>query len=243
MENKDYYLLKDVILGLRSEYLILEKKLAELKKAITYDKQNIKDINFVLRGKGKGKDTYELYCKLKFRIHDIKSLLYSCVMNMNFKNNNINMNDIYNNENLTIEDVNYFKYSINNILSSDIIKNMPISEDIEKNNFKGLFVATPSVLGMYNYNDETRIPNIIYFSHGDTIRIYDLNDRVFSDSISDALSLQIPKGIFSDYQRNIIENNDDVNKQLIIPNNLTYFKSDAFKISEENNKLYLKKVK
>lgn len=243
MEEKDYYLLKDVILGLRNEYLTLQRMLDELKKYVIFDERKVKNINFTLKSNDIDEKIYNLYCRVQIKIHDVKSLLYNCLMAVNSDKNikNIKLDDISTSEYLKIDNESELKKQASNILDLKMLENAKIAQKITDGCFSGLFVLTPLKLGVYSLDNNSHIPNIIYYSYNDTIRVYDLYDRVFNETLIRGLQLQIPKSIFSDYQRTIIDNNISSNKEIVIAKNLNYFRDETININEDDNKIYLKK--
>lgn len=98
MEAKDYYSLREIVLGLRDEYLKHNEKMDRLKELCVVDEKRVKDFNFstlhTFHGRRDG-SLPELSCRYEERLNQVLLLLrkiYSRALNypdMRFKNGRV----------------------------------------------------------------------------------------------------------------------------------------------------------
>lgn len=242
-------LFKDVLFGLRPEYLAIEEKLKELKKySIVLDK-NIEDFSyFIIKWNKEMKP--ELGCKFKRKENLIQKRLHIFTSSIGYfknkstilvsdNNDNYNMRDDFP---IIIDNSNHKEYLhelIVQILNSDFANNM-IMPYFKKELFNGEFILKicSSYMDLDIQNDSMK--NILSFTQSDILR-YNCHNVTNGQEILNYIlnELTIPSDILNEYQQDIITQNNLFDKKVYFPE-ISKTK-ESFTIEESPREFVLKK--
>lgn len=250
---KDYYTLKEVLLGLRNEQLRLANMLNELDKKMTvYGNKRYEDSGFTFSENG------NLLYFLKEQNTFLKNALYA--ITLRFKD--IIDGDCYLESIRTLGDGNYkvggiggiksnvketeqenFNKLINLILEDDFRKGAIFKRvDNKGTNYSNSLVISP---GNTKYTNSTfkRVDAISYHAKKDYLRINNVYGslRNYKDTITELLEMKFPRKDFSLYLQNVIDSNELVKKDILIPDFNINSRSCEFYLEEFNNSFVLSK--
>ena len=210
---KDYYTLKEVILGLRKEQLKIANKLSELKKYINVCEKKYDNAHLELNG------IFRLeYCYLK-KISYFQKILNLLLWNSESKyrdhniSNSLKFNDekIYFTDSIfvNIKDKEIFMKEFDSILNDEFIQIIMSNDRKNHISFEDQFLSFShdSVYFYRNYNSlrNTKSNILDYNSYNDIISItLYYRYKSIREHINELLNLKFPKRFFSDYIQNII---------------------------------------
>lgn len=250
---KDYYTLKEVLLGLRKEQLRLAGILNELdKKMNTYGNGRYKDSGFTFSDNG----------NLLYFLREKNTILKNILHALTFRFKDIIDGQCFLESIRTLRDGNYkiggiggiksnvkeneqesFNKLINLILEDDFRKESIINiTDGKGINYNNSLAISP---GNTKYTNSTfkRVETISYHAKKDYLRINNVYGslRNYRDTITELLEMKFPRKDFPEYLQNVIDNNELVKKDILIPNFNINSRSCEFYLEEFDNSFVLSK--
>lgn len=260
MEKKDYYTLKEIILGLNDEYLKYQQKLQELKQFCEMDKKRAIDFNFRIFQPPQEMPT--LVCdydpkqnRLQQLITDISKKTGHFIYGKYLSHLVIDNNQYYflsNNYPVHIKygtDTNIEFYNhANSILKSEFSNNMVTPFMIESNlsdiNATMLINSTTIDFELYKGNNFNGIPShrILYNSRKNTLEISSYKNTFDKDFMQMAFDISFPSPKLNKYQIETIEKSKNKEKSIVLEETDS---SDMakFEIQSKETKYVLHKVK
>ena len=244
--NKNSYTFKDILFGLRCEYLKLEQQLSELNKYILMDDNNIDDMYFHLIHSYSG-DKVQMLCTIYDKKNKIEKILerigYYIGICPSHKVSFVdNMDGVYNIldypfivDKFRIEEFSQYIYDIFN---SEFGKNIKfIHSGIGYDNLPFLSVH-PGYISLYLNG----YVSLEYNPHkGDYIHLYGYKNGIADEKIDTILNMNFPKGKFPEYYQYLIESYSSMDKEYDIIGILKHHKKIDLEIIDEPKKMILRK--
>ena len=240
------YTLKEILFGLRDEYLNITSKIKELENLLQLENSSYEKASIMLI-KIHNKEVTKLYCYLYERKNKLEKIIDPILKKLG----------IYLGDNVfAIEEQNN-QYTIQK--HSEIISNKKefnekvikiLNEDFSKNS-ANIYDGT-----VYDYDYKpflSVIPGDIYASTSNEIQleyipsrdefihIHSFKGKLTKERIENIFNWNFSKNKFPEYYQQIIETSDKINKKLEIIDDHNYSKDISFEIIEEPQKLILKK--
>ncbi|MBQ8234911.1 MAG: hypothetical protein IJZ36_04965 [Bacilli bacterium] len=222
--NNKYYTFKDILYGLRHEYMINEERLTKLKKCIDIKKEDYDKFSFYL-------------CKINPLINTM------LICDTGYYRKNItypyyNYKIAYNNHDknsFNINNIDKFNNILNTIITSKFA-NFIFIDYIELQGYLSTYELNINLTNINLYLKEGKYPNTtcIYYPKYDTVSIQ--NNKISDELINYIFNIKFPKNIFPKYHKEIIESSNILSKKLEIEDI-----SSTFKLEENEKKLILKK--
>lgn len=248
MENKDHYTVKEIILGLRSEYQINERKLNELRKYCICDKNKVAGFDFYLFKLGRQKT--EIICRILKKESILEKLLreFSYIFkltNINEVNCTKNDNGYYINEDVMILDDKNSEFSshASSILNSNFSLNITSNISLNINNVNLVLNAKLHGLSIFVCDGRNMVSNLWYNSKSDSIKMTFLTDKKTSNELVDnILDIRVPKDKLTSYQINMINMSGVLDKEIIFEK-VSSKDQLEFMINDDSDKIVLSKIK
>lgn len=226
---QDYYTLKEIVFGLRKEQLQIVKKLRLLESKLTvYNDEKYQGSRFDF-------DYVKNNIKFVYHLHEKYGLLDNLLNVITFKFKNIFKGKEYVEEVRKIGNGDYkigglgglkatvfsdqqesFNIIIDELLKDDFVNNVSLRfmSDFKSNYDKTLFLSPVNGFGVNNAN------GLFYGAFEDDIVLFKNSRRKTSrDVINEMLDVKFPRKLFSEYIQFIIDNNEEVKKDVIIQDN------------------------
>lgn len=253
--NNNTYAFKEVLIGLRKEYLKIYEELNELKKFVTIDNKSIDDIQFFI-GESFFKENAELKVDVYFKqsqlqrkIIELKKLLRIYI----YPNNTSELVKNNNNEYFVLND--NFKIWINDkfkrdfydkatkILESDFAKHITTFHDINHRiePFNYYLNILSTCLDIDAISESSSGPMCRYLAKEDKVILFCKSPYTKKDFINNVFNIRIPKDKFTEYHKNVIEKVDNKNVDIEIIGEINKAKVNTFSIKENTKKLILTK--
>lgn len=243
MEN--YYTLKQYLLALREEYHRLIKEMETLKEYISFDKKNVKNINFDFVHNPKTDNSLYKYTILC--MYEMKRNIIQKQMNNIFKHIGLDLNtastytsyyDIDNNtfkkyiycKTAKIIDKEGFKNEAMNILNSDSLKSLSCNCHIDDVNS----YIDISPVNIKLKLDKKNIFN--YYLNNDSIH-FDNEFNINYNNIDELFNTKIAKDKIPIIAQKAIESSQHKNEEIIFIGNKSF---NSFKLCEEDHKILMK---
>lgn len=258
MEKKDYYELREIIFGLRSEYLKNKEKLRILRTLCTSHDKRVKDFLFsVWQETGMNP---ELICEFIQNENKLCSKLKELMrLQVIGKTSTICTKD--NNDRYYIMNPNYnasiiaglekeFNLLVKEILNSDFIKNIKINELSSGISFNDSKVhaslrTTQELIDFSIYKESSFFDTFssFYISNSDIISILSQRGRISPSQLENIFSIKFSKANFSKYHQEVIESNKSSQKNIVFEDSdINRIRTD-FSIEEYEKEFVLKKIK
>ena len=243
---KDYYTLKEVIFGLRNEQLRAVRRLQELKKYINlYNQKSYEKDYFYLNILGilwyAQKHKLNLSSRLfEFLDGNLKNALSGYKWSKELIGN---IDGCFKKYTDMFEITNYvgFIENLDDILNDDFIKKFSLE-------YTSISTKNPLLIFFYNNTHSWHLKKkdkgsqIDYYANDDTLEfITDYHNKSYQEIIDELLEVRFPRYLFSEYIQNIIDNNDEEKKEIIIPDKKIYTKNARFYINDERDAFVLVK--
>lgn len=243
---KETYTFKEILFGLRNEYLRITSQLNSLQKYLHLKENGFESINFQIL-KNSDNQEISLMCILIDRQTKLEKLLYRFIKNLGiYPDNQIDyikeLEDDFvfcnYHQLLKVESQKEFTRDIINIYNDEFIQNM-------QNTFYGV--------GYENVPYLSLLPHSIYISEanhlaidydltkGDYLHINSIHHKISNELIEASFNMTIPKRRIPEYYQNIIESSETKDNQIDIIGDINGFQTVNLKIIEEPKKLILKK--
>lgn len=240
--KKNNYTLKEILFGLRTEYLKLTEQLNTLKQYISKDENNIENIDIFLT-KPNEIENIAIMCILQTRKNSVEKIIIELESSLHNKKTSIKkIEGIHTFKEypqlITASKRQEFNECIYNICNEDFVKNSEdIYSGIEYNSKLFLSINTNHI-----YASENPKISIDYTPHiGDFIHAYGFKKVITKEDIERSFNMIYPKDRFSEYYQNLIENSTSSSKTLDIIGNFSNSQSADLEIIEESKKLILRK--
>ncbi len=232
MQKKDYYTLKEIILGLRNEYLIHQQKLQELKQFCEMDKRAVDFYFRVFQPKGKRPI---LLCEYVPKQNNIQKFITDISKKTGYY--------IYGRQTsrlVTDHNQYYFlsgkteypihiKYDYgmdtkftnqaNCILNSEFSNNIQ-SQYIEDNrsDINATLAINSNLIELYIRNECRDIPNsiILYDSRDDILEFKSFEGKYNKQCIARALDIEFPSEKLNQYHIQTLANNEESEKTIVL---------------------------
>ena len=244
--NKDSYTLKDILFGLRYEYLKLWEQLNELNKYILMDENNIDNVYFHLIH-SYPEDEVRMLCTIYDRKNKIEKMLEKIKIQLgiypNYKVSYVDNKDGFYNildypfivDNSKIDE---FTQDIYDIFNSEFGSNIKfIHSGIGYDNLPFLSVH-PGYISFYLNG----YASLEYNPHkGDYVHMYGYKNGITNDKIDTILNIDFPKKIFPEYYQCLIESYSSTNKECAIIGDIKHHKKIDLEIIDEPKKMILRK--
>ena len=231
------YTTAEIIFGTREKYLELIDKLLLLERLTSIaNNKDINDISYNVHFNDDSLEerkinigcsliqkpkntTHRLYQYLKYGTFNPVSLYESMLIrdDDNYALRNFLINDL-----ISVTDQEKYNKVIEEILNMEFLNNMNFGrirpEVIEWYDYVWLTATKIKVSSLVTDN---RVGQLIYNSYGDSIKVYGAAKRfnqfrLTTDMINKLLNTPVDANKLSDYQRNLIDNSESVNKGIII---------------------------
>lgn len=258
MEKRYYYELREVIFGLRSEYLKNREKLKELRRLCISDDKKVKDFFFAI-WEERGMNP-ELICefiqkesklssKLKELMHlqTIGKTSAICVKDNNDRYYIINP---FYNASIIPRLEKEFSLQADEILNSDFVKRIKISELTSGITFNDSMISASLQttqeridFSIYRENKYFNKFSSIYVANGDAISFIMLDKNIPATQLENIFYIRIPKNQFNDYQQDIIESNSSTKKQIVFADANSKKIGTNYNIEEDEKQIVLRKRK
>lgn len=245
MEKRNYYYLREIILGLREEYLKNKISLENLKKHIIIDDKKINNIDFkIFKDK---ENRLSLFCYLEKRQNVINKLFNSLnnIDDMGYIIEILKDSEYYGikpMEGIKVDNLLEFRKESEKIINSDFNKNIQLqlfdlmSAD---RNYDLLINAHKIEVKCYN----KLVSDISYLQNKDVITVSAVSVGKNSNiSIHRALNLEVPKDLLNDYYIDLIDSTPIAFKNVYIEPYMNSLESIELNISENNSGVVLKKI-
>jgi len=240
--DKNYYTLKEIILGLRKEQKILNEKLKLLNEYVkSVDEKNFENGGFGLNYLAELKYTYYIKENLLLRLNDLMNLnfddaIYGTLLAEEIKKDS--KGTYFINDNFKIDN-----YDGNFALKVEEIKNMPFVQNL---------------IGSKKYINDNLLLNFLYTNFYNKKRFWEeylsfmadkdevaiLNfsfSKNYHDYITEVLNYRFSKDLFSPYIKKVIEESSDAKKDIIVPKDKIYVPKARFYLKDEIDSFVLKR--
>lgn len=259
---RDYYYLREVILGLREEYLKNEDHLRNLKPLVDANDHKIEGFNFLIRQTDYGKP--ELYCEIEKKKNCIEKMVTKILKNMNYFPVDISDRGIClknNNDEYFIQDDRFsvlvkdlykeqFAENVQQILNSSFANQIKVNylEFISNQVDSSLFLTHSMIHFIERDIGLSTDSYLTYKSRDDKLSYHtnreDIKGFLLDEYFARCLEAQIPREFLSSYHQDIIEQSDSFNKPISIVK--SFCSSDCFPeytIEPDGKQFILRKVK
>ena len=240
MDVKTYYL-KEILFGLRNEYIKIYSILKKLENYILMSNKNIKSVDLDIWNNCK-KNIYQIHYSIVYKLSYLRHLTLIDDDKKIVKNSTgfIKKVDYYfrpDNKDINIENINIFHYFSNKIINSSILGELSLNKFFRLSGMDARLYMNAYQLGFFN-KDNSNDYCISYDPKYDIIKIFNFNNYIYDGKINDILNTEIPANIFNSYLRHIIDKNINNENEVILDKNID--KHKTIKITKENNKILLK---
>lgn len=230
---RDYYYLKEILLGLRPKYLISETKLKMLKDCISYSKLKYKDIYFSVNSEDGIRNT--VVCNLKKRNFNLLNVDQSISTRINNVDGMFRFDEL--DKEIQVIDSKKFNELYQEILNDEFLNKTRFSsfieKDVEGNKICINILFDPSGI----YISPHFSPVITYLSNKDLIRIDAKNNEKFEIT----LDTKISKDSLPSLYCNILYDSDIQFIDIDIIGDIKPNKTTDYDIDKINNKILLMK--
>ena len=252
---KDYYTLKEIILGLRGEQLKIAEKLNELENKLSIcDNDKYKNSEF-------GFNLVNNNAYLVHHLYKKYSVLENILNCFSFKFKEIMNGDKYTDSirklgngdyvisgvsglacHINEEDQQSFNNLVDDILNDEFINNCIIEiVKYDKWRYINNILTGPIVTTYSGFNNKNH-NTLSYLARNDSIDIVKkIDNKSYKDTLNELLSLRYERKYFSEYIQNIIDSNDDIKKDIIISDDNLRGKHINFYLNDEREAFVLVK--
>lgn len=243
--DSNNYSFKDILFGLRDEYLLLQEELDTLKMYINLDENNLDDVSFYLSTRYP--DKVEMRCILYDSMNKIEKRLEKIKIKLGIYPDYKVSNIIQNNGKYDIEkypEIIYdgkkqeFNQSVFYIFNTDFVKNLKCIHYGTGFDDKPFLSIASSYISLYLNQYISLDYNLM---KGDYVSLYSSCGRLTKDMIYNTFNMEFSKKRFPGYYQDLIENSVYVNKPIEIVGEFGYSKKGQFEIIDESKRLVLRK--
>ena len=249
------YTYKQVLLGLREEYLKNQKRLDALKNYVNLaEKKEYEEFDFYVFNEGRDKYIELVLRERQSMIVKIIESLSNKIVGEEGKKTTAIAHE-YNGEkrfltvpttnNYSINDMNAIMADADRILGSEFVQSIAVPK-INVNDKDFYFRLSPSniVVSTGEKNADYVPARFLYTPASDRLSIIAYDDPLYMEHINNVFSFKIPAEIFSDYHRTILDASKNKDKDLSIQGLSLSKIPQLFDITEPDDKsVLLKRVK
>lgn len=251
MEKRDYYYLKEVILGLRKEYLKNEQELNKLAQQICYIDKRIERVSFSLFEPDNKK--IELWRTIIFKQNQIQRLIEKVSRMLGLytigDNSKLCCPDNKGMYSLTdrgfligIKDQDCFGKAVNDLMNSEF--NQKIKQpifNIDNEEADCNISITHSRIGSYEISDRGKIPysSLDYFASEDALYFYPYHNNGSVTDIDNILNIKVSKDLLSNYHKMIIEKSGVIGRPVFVDFNIEKKKPTVLDIEDYGTQFVL----
>jgi hypothetical protein len=247
LHKPETYTFKEILFGLRNEYLNITKQLNTLKQYLFLKENNLEDINITI-SKDCDSGAKIIVCFLIERKNKLQKLLYKIAESI----------DIYPEYKVDyiMETINGYSFAnYDNLLDtllkeefSNAVLNIYNNEFVQ--NAQSIFYGTGycgvpflSVLPSHIYTIESSHLSIDYNpSRGDYLQVKSIKAKITLELLESSLNMTYPKRRVPNYYQDIIDNSPSIFKPIDIIGKIEGTKQIDLQIIEEPKRLILKKI-
>lgn len=244
--TNETYTFKEILLGLKDEYLEITKQLNGLKQYLLLEENNIESINIFFTQYSINKGV-QLVCLLEERKKLLEKVLDKFIALIGMPPEQkvdyikeYNNNFTFLNHNLLISESGQSEFNqiIINTYNREFVKNIkPIYCVVEGDRVPFLSVLPHNIyLSVVNKITLNYNPNA-----GDFIRVVSLKGRLSKKKIEDVFNLDFPKSKFPEYYQYLIESSQAKDKEIDFIGKIDGTKNIELEIIEDTKKLILKR--
>jgi len=248
---KDYYTLKEILLGLRNEQLKLATKLQKLEKYLNIsDTKKYQNVEFHINGIKNLSYSYLYKTNPSTKLFDLLTGNFQEALKGYFTIGNVFLNennDYYiNHDAININKIYQEKFTknVNEILNSEFVKNIIKDIFIKENQYIPR-LSIGNNTKYYNENKNYRktiYEYIAYIAKNNLIQVYNgYSNKNYKEFLNEMFNTRIPRNLISEYFQSIIDNNIDTKKDIIISNEKNYTKKCDFYLNDEREAFVLVK--
>ena len=254
---KDYYTLKEIIFGLRSELLHIEEKLRLLESKINIPNNinfNVSRFDFDIENNNAL--TYHLQQKYSILENIINLLTFRLDRLFKSKDYIENLRKLGNGDykiggiggliaTISQNDQVSFNRIIEDLMKNEYIKNGPFEiMGNKKWRYESNLLLCPTEINYTRLNNDNS-NSLFYLPTNDMFTfIHETGTRKsYSEIITELMELRFPKKYFPEYIQYIIDNNYEVKKDIIIPVIKTYNRKVDLYVNDERDAFVLVKKK
>lgn len=240
------YSFKDILFGLRDEYLLLQQQLDTLKKYINLEENNLEDISFYLSHQY-SEDEVKMLCTLYDKKSKIEKKLEWIKIQLGiypkYRSSYINENNgeyvIEKYPEIIDKDKKQeFNQSVFYIFNTEFVKNVRYINSGTGYNDIPFLSLHPS----YIYLSQNKYASLEFNPcKGDYISLYSFRGLLSKDKMENMFNMEFSKERFPEYYQNLIENSSYIDKPVDIVGDFGYSKRGFFEIIDESKRLVLRK--
>lgn len=245
MDNN--YTFKQILFGLKDEYLLCQERLNSLKRYINLEDNKLRDVKFHLSYEYNDVDSIKILCSL----YEEKSKLESKIEGLKYK-----LGIVPDHKLSYINDIDgiYTIEQYSEIIDEDKIKDFDervfwiLNTDFSKNaSFIHVGNGYPecpflSISPSNIYMSECGFASVDFNSiKGNYVNLCSYNGILTEDKIRCIFDTRFTKKRFTQYYQDLIDNSSCLDKSLEIIGNLGYSKKGNFELIEDSKKLVLRK--
>lgn len=238
--NKHYYLLKDILFGLRGELLKCDKELKKLEQYISFDTKKVKNAEFDIAF------DKQLYCRLILKRSYLRSIMEAftgkgfsgaeCILD---KDGNYHFNRPAFGLKINEDYIEDFNNQASIILNSEFANEMSFTKFFNTKTQDGKILNLNIGNSILSFGNEKF--SLKYQAKNDSLTYLSSANKNQNEFLNRVLSLEIPKTDFTIYQQEIIENSDVINKGVRVVDDITD-RNTKLQIFEDDREFILRKV-
>lgn len=259
MEKKDYYTLKEIILGLRGEYLNHQQKLYNLKQFCDIDKGKAVDFNFRIHQSEQKNPT--LLCEYIPKQNKIEKLITNFSKKSGFYIYGQHTAHLVTDNNQYYFLCGYTKYpvhvkynygmeekfssSVNSILKDEFSNSMR-SQYIEDNcsDINAALTIDSTLINLYVRDTCSKVPYsfVLYDSSKDILEFKSFDEQFDKQSMETALDIMFPSEKLNKYHVRTIINSNESEKPMVLEN-FSPCDMAKFDIQDEGKQYVLRRIR
>lgn len=247
--REEMYQLKDIIFGLRIEYLKIQKEIEKLKKLVLENDKRIVEYEtcFAITQKT---EFPALISRLKIKQGSIEKKINNLESRLKSSKSLIREFEFVIDKETLHQSVGKIKFGKRNgdiryeyIKKIDSILTSPFSKEVRdtkitEGNIDNLYISCNGI-SFYKHSDRYQT-DINYSKEKDTLSVFrHYPGLITPEYIQHILQFPFAKKFFSDYMQESIEKNREIDKKIEIPNICSCYYGEEFNIIEEDKKIIL----
>ena len=250
------YTYKEILLGLREEYLKNQQRLDALKKYVSLDnKKEYEEYGFFVFNDGKDK-----YVELALRqrqsviVKLIETLSNKIIGESDKKttciahefNGEMRYMTFPNSKNYSINDMNSLMADADRVLGSEFVQKIATGKKYFEDDDYAFKLSPSNILVDTGYHKADYPPaRFLYTPDHDILTIIAYDDPLYIEHVNNVFGYEIPADVLTEYHREIIDNSEDKDKALSITGLSLSRVPQVFKFREnkEENEIVLRRAK
>ena len=257
------YLIKDVLLALRQEYINNQNKLKELKKYITLLDKSVVGTSFTEYSRDYTKKLVEEQCKyielelikdesafqklkdlIKIRSKRVQGVKPKKVIQLSHElDGEKRFVIVPNEETYKINDLNRFYNATDKIIGSQFMQNIytPVIE-IPNSKMEVSFNESGMTIKA-NETPNHSLSSIDYVAKNDQIQLTPHHEFLYPDQVDELFHTEVGIDNLPDYHKEIITNSSESKKDFRIKGIIDSTNTQRFEIQDDDNKVTLRRIK